>query len=54
MLRFRPAARHSSVSAPTELGSLQVPLTTEHFAKLIQSEIAKWAPVVKAANIKVE
>ena len=37
-----------------DLGGLEVPLTAQHFSKLISSEIDKWAPVIKAAGIKVD
>jgi tripartite-type tricarboxylate transporter receptor subunit TctC len=37
-----------------ELGGLEVPLTAQHFSKLINSEIDKWAPVIKAAGIRVD
>ena len=38
----------------TEMGGLEVPLTAEHFGRLINDEIVKWAPVVKAAGMKVD
>jgi len=38
----------------TEMGGLEVPLTAEHFGRLIVDEIAKWTPVVKAAGMKVD
>jgi tripartite-type tricarboxylate transporter receptor subunit TctC len=37
-----------------DLGGLEVPLTPDYFAKLIDSEIDKWAVIVRAANIKVD
>jgi len=37
-----------------DLGGLEVPLTAQHFSNLIGSEIDKWAPVIKAAGIKVD
>jgi tripartite-type tricarboxylate transporter receptor subunit TctC len=38
----------------TELGGLHAPLDADSFAKLIRSEIEKWAAVVKAAGIRIE
>ena len=38
----------------TEMGSAEVAGTPEQFGALIKSEIAKWAPVVKASGATVD
>jgi tripartite-type tricarboxylate transporter receptor subunit TctC len=35
-------------------GALPAPSTPEEFASFIKSEIAKWAKVVQAANIRID
>jgi tripartite-type tricarboxylate transporter receptor subunit TctC len=35
-------------------GALPAPSTPEEFAAFIKSEIAKWAKVVQAANIRID
>jgi tripartite-type tricarboxylate transporter receptor subunit TctC len=37
-----------------ELGSVAIPMTPADFGKLIADDIAKWAKVIRGANIKAE
>jgi tripartite-type tricarboxylate transporter receptor subunit TctC len=37
-----------------DLGSIQVGSTPEELARYLQSEIAKWGPVIRDANIRLD